>query len=521
MARCMLIESSLPKMLWTYAIQTAAAIRNRCYNRRVGQTPYYMLTGKKPDLSRMKIFGSKCYAYKQNKKKLDSRCEKGIFIGYDKNSPAYLVFYPDSGKVNKSRLVEFLTKSGTECHTQTDQSMCEDDVRRESTETHLPKPEIIELINSQDIRSETCDPGLNTGERERVESRRYPQREKRPPQYLRDYEYGIKCDDDHALTSIDYCYRVACDVPHTLKEAISSPESELWSKAMQEEMNSLKENDTFTLTTLPEGKNIVGGRWVYTVKENPVGTTYKARYVAKGYSQVAGIDYNETFSPTADMTSIRSLMQIAAQYGLELHQMDVKTAYLHAPIDTELYMEQPEGFEVKSETSKRLVCKLNKSLYGLKQSGRNWNKMLDDFLIKNDFSQNPSDHCVYSKQTGGEKIILIVWVDDLLIAASDSQTLRNVKRMLEERFKMKDLGKLTHFLGIDFAQGDGEIKMNQKRSIIKILERFDMINCKPRSTPCENKMQFDNEGERVDPKLYREVVGSVIYLMTCTRFHCQ
>lgn len=321
----------------------------------------------------MKIFGSKCYAYKQNKKKLGSRCEKGIFIGYDKNSPAYLFFYPDKGKVNKSRLVEFLTNSGTECHTPTDQSMCEDNVRWESAETHLPKPEIIELINSKDIKSEMCDPSPNTGERERVESRRDPQREKRPPQYLRDYEYGIKCDDDHALTSIDYCYRVACDVPHTLKEAISSPESELWSKAMQEEKNSLKENDTFTLTTLPEGKNIVGGRWVYTVKENPVGTTYKARYVAKGYSQVAGIDYNETFSPTADMTSIRSLMQIAAQCGLELHQMDVKTAYLHAPIDTKLYMEQPEGFEVKSETSERLVCRLNKSLYGLKQSGWNWN----------------------------------------------------------------------------------------------------------------------------------------------------
>ncbi len=446
---------------------------------------------------------------KQNKKKLDSRCEKGIFVGYDKNSPAYLVFYPESGKVIKNRLVKFLTKSVTKCHTQTDQLMSEDVVRRESAETHLPKTEITKSI-PQEIKTDKCDPSSNTGERESVESRRYPQRERRPPQYLRDYEYGIKCDDDHALTSIDYCYRVACDVPQTLKEAMSSPESELWSKAMQEEMNSLRENNTFTLTTLPEGKNTVGGRWVYTVKENPVETTYKARYVAKGYSQVAGIDYNETFSPTADMTSVRSLMQIAAQYGLELHQIDLKTAYLHAPIDCELYMEQPEGFEVKSETSEKLVCKLNKSLYGLKQSGRNWNKMLHDFLSQNDFIQNPADHCVYSKQTGSEKIILIIWVDD-------SRTLRNVKKMLEEKFKMKDLGKLKHFLGIDFAQGDGEIKMNQKRYITKILERFDMVHCKPRSTSCENKLKFENEGEPVDPMRYQEVVGSLIYVMTCTR----
>lgn len=170
------------------------------------------------------------------------------------------------------------------------------------------------------------------------------------------------------------------------------------------------------------------------------------------------------------MTSVRSLMQIAAQYGLELHQMDVKTAYLHAPIDCEIYIEQPEGFEVKSEMGEKLVCKLNKSLYSLKQLGQNWNKMLQDFLGENDFIQNPADHCVYSKQTGNEKIILLIWVDDHIIAASDNQTLRNVKKRLEEKFKMKDLGKLQHFLGIDFAQGGGEIKMNQKRYIPKILE---------------------------------------------------
>lgn len=130
-----------------------------------------------------------------NKKKLDSRCEKGIFVGCDKNSPAYLVFYPDSGKVIKNRLVKFLTKSVTECHTQTDQLMCEDVERRESAETHLPKTEVTKSI-PQEIKTEVCDPSPNTGERESVESRCSPQRERRPPQYLRDYEYGIKCDDE-------------------------------------------------------------------------------------------------------------------------------------------------------------------------------------------------------------------------------------------------------------------------------------------------------------------------------------
>ena len=223
---------------------------------------------------------------------------------------------------------------------------------------------------TQEARTETDDTNTQTGKGAEGQNRRCPQRERKRPQYLEDYECKVQCDDQKYV-NIDYCYRVMCNVPNTFKEAMNSAESKLWTDAMQEEMNYLKENDTFTLTTLPEGKNAVGGRWVYTIKENTEKTEiYKARYVAKGYSQVAGIDYKETFSPTANMTSVRSLMQLAAQHDLHLHQMDVKTAYLHAPIDCELYVQQPEGFEVKSDTDEKLVCKLNKSLYGLKQSGR-------------------------------------------------------------------------------------------------------------------------------------------------------
>ncbi|RXN12697.1 Retrovirus-related Pol poly from transposon TNT 1-94 [Labeo rohita] len=235
-------------------------------------------------------------------------------------------------------------------------------------ETQVPKLDVTKVI-PQEIKVE-CDAETDLkSESESGQSARYPKRERRPPQYYTDYDYEIKGVEDQALTNIDYYYRVACDVPQTLKETLSSSKSEQWVKAMKEEMDSLIENNTFTLTTLPEGKNAVGGRWVYTIKENPDEIIYKARYVAKGYSQVPGIDYNETFSPTADMTSVRVLMQLAAQYDLELHQMDVKTAYLHAPIDCEMYMEQPEGFEVKLKTGEKLVCKLNKSLYGLKLSG--------------------------------------------------------------------------------------------------------------------------------------------------------
>ena len=216
-------------------------------------------------------------------------------------------------------------------------------------------------------------------------------------------------------------------VPQTHQQAISGPDAKRWQEAMEEEMGSLRENDTYTVTPLPEGRQTVGGRWVYALKDGPGETVrHKARYVAKGYSQVEGIDYNETFSPTARMTSVRILMQLAVQYDLIVHQLDVKTAYLNAPIDQEIYVEQPEGFIV-GKSSENLVWRLNKSLYGLKQSGRNWNKTLHDYLVQNGFSQVPAEPCVYIRNSKDGVVIMLVWVDNIIVAASNEAVLKDVK----------------------------------------------------------------------------------------------
>ncbi len=349
------------------------------------------------------------------------------------------------------------------------------------------------------------------------ETRRYPYRVRRRPDYFG--EYVTETSDDQVQMTTDYCYRLVSNVPLTFSEAMTSPNSRDCSRAMDEEMESLNDNKTFTLSTLPEGKKAVGGRWVYALKTNADGSDkFRARYVAKGYSQKQGVDYDETFSPTANLKSIRVLMQKAAQKNLILHQMDVKTAYLRAPIDCDIYMTQPEGYEITSEKGEMLVCKLEKYLYGLKQSGRNWNRMLHDYLCGNLFTQNPADHCVYTRETKGQKVIIVIWVDDLVIAASDDNVLRNVKEMLTAKFQMKDLGKLKSFLGIDFQQSDHCVKMSQERYVGKILDRFDMQDCKPRATPCEPKLNYTNSAEVMsDVRKYREAVGSLVYLSTCTR----
>ena len=155
------------------------------------------------------------------------------------------------------------------------------------------------------------------------------------------------------------------------------------------------------------------------------------------------------------------LMQLAVQEGVVVHQMDVKTAYLNAPIDCELYMEQPEGYERKGPNGEKLVCKLKKSLYGLKQSGRNWNNMLDNHFTQEGFVQSLADPCVYVKGTETGRVIAIVWVDDIIISGSNTAVLKGVKESLMKRFKMKDLGVLSWFLGIQFRCERECIEMNQ------------------------------------------------------------
>lgn len=206
-----------------------------------------------------------------------------------------------------------------------------------------------------------------------------------------------------------------------------------------------------------------------------------------------------------------------------VHQMDVKAAYLNAPIDCDIYVEQLKGYEKVGKNGEKLVCKLNKSLYGLKQSGRNWNETIHDYLSKEGFVQSLADPCVYRKfvdDDASKCIILVIWVDDLIISASNNKLLDDVKKSLSDKFKMKDLGILHWFLGTEFVCSDGMIEMKQSRYIEKILEKFGMDSCKPKATPAIVGLDkfIDMESPALeDPNLYRQIVGSLIYTMTGTR----
>ncbi|GJZ19974.1 retrotransposon protein, putative, ty1-copia subclass [Tanacetum coccineum] len=218
--------------------------------------------------------------------------------------------------------------------------------------------------------------------------------------------------------------------PANYKAALLDPESNKWLDAMNVEMQSMKDNEVWDLVDLPPNDKTVGSKWLFKKKTNMDGAvhTYKARLVAKGFTQTYGVDYEETFSPVADIRAIRILIAIVAFYNYEIWQMDVKTAFFNGHLSEEVYMVQPEGF-VNPKFPNR-VCKMKRSIYGLKQAYRQWNKRFDNEVKKFGFSQNRDEPCVYMKVSESYVTFLILYVDDILIMGNNIPMLQDVKSYL-------------------------------------------------------------------------------------------
>ena len=268
--------------------------------------------------------------------------------------------------------------------------------------------------------------------------------------------------------------------PSSIEEATTSPDSSLWMKAMKTEVKSLADNNVWELVELPPGRKTVGSKWVYKIKRKADGSIerYKARLVAQGFTQKFGMDYDETFSPVVRMESLRTLIALSVQCGLKLHQVDGTTAFLNGELEEEVYMAQPKGFV--SEGQKNLVCKLNKSICGLKQSPRCWNAALDSCLKGMGFSQSNSDPCIYHSVAGGEVFYIGVYVDDTLLAGQNEKRIQEVKDALAQKFDIKDMGKLHYFLGMSVTQDDllSQVWIGQPGYTKNLLSKYKMQDCK-------------------------------------------
>ena len=245
---------------------------------------------------------------------------------------------------------------------------------------------------------------------------------------------------------------------------------------------------------------------------------FKARLVAKGYAQKHGIHYDKTFSPVVKFQSVRVLLAFALQNDLLLHQMDVVTAFLNGTTEEDIYMQQPDGY--LQQGKEHLVCKLKKSLYGLKQSPRCWNKVLTEFLTSVSFVQSSADPCIYV-QGGDCPIVVAAYVDVLIITAKTEEEMQQVKQLFQSRFMMMDMGELHNCLGIVITYVVGElIELHQKQYIEKMLKKYQLEDVKSVSTPADTNVRLqknDGVSKAVDPVLYQSMIESLLYAAVGTR----
>ncbi|XP_073224731.1 uncharacterized protein [Cicer arietinum] len=321
-------------------------------------------------------------------------------------------------------------------------------------------------------------------------------RTRQKPAYLQDFQCNIVVADHSSnplypissvltynnlsLAHFSFIYVISyVQEPNTYKQAVKHS---CWVQAMDSEIQALTQNSTWILTPLPHGKKPIGCRWVYKVKYKADGTIerYKARLVAKGFTQVEGIDFFDTYSPVAKLTTVRLLLSIASSQNWHIHQLDVHNAFLHGNLEEEVYMQLPPGISTTNPTH---VCKLLKSLYGLKQSSRQWFAKFSTALCSIGYSESASNHSLFTKSSTNKFTALLIYVDDVIVSGNDIAEIHFIKDFLNKTFKIKDLGYLKYFLGLEVARSKAGLHISQRKYTLDILHEAGLLASKPAFVP--------------------------------------
>ena len=521
-ARCMRIQSGLPKMFWADAINTAAYLINRGPSVPLDyQLPEEMWSGKEVSLTHLRVFGCVSYVHidSDSRDKLDPKARKCYFIGYGSDMYGYRFWDEQNKKIIRSRNVTF-----NENMFYKDRFSVEP--MSAGKQSEFSEKTALEEISESDVANKSQDNPENRDIEVELESEPEPTTMPETPMTQVRRSSRVTKAPQRYSPSLHYLLLTDAGEPEYFGEAMQGNDSIKWELAMKDEIKSLQKNGTWSLTKLPEGKKALQNKWVYRLKEESDGSRrYKARLVVKGFQQKHGIDFTEIFSPVVKMTTIRVILSIVAAENLHLEQLDVKTAFLHGDLEEDIYMTQPEGFEVPGKEN--LVCKLHKSLYGLKQAPRQWYKKFNEFMSNSGYNRCDMDHCCYVKKFVDSYIILALYVDDMLIAGSSMTEINRLKQQLAENFEMKDLGPAKQILGMRIFRNksEGILKLSQEKYIEKLLNRFDVGDAKTRNTPLGTHLKFSKkqspqtgeEESHMSKVPYASAVGSLMYAMVCTR----
>lgn len=556
----LLTAAQMPLSHWPYAFAAAVFLINRLPTPVLSHlSPYQKLFQITPNYQKLRTFGCLCFPwlrpYAPNK--LENRSLPCVFIGYSLTQSAYLCLEPLSGRIYTSRHVrfnetQFPYPSLTKPQAQKDSVPSSSTSQPPATAIPVTSPLIHSTpaaATTEPLVSDTsplaspsgsightgssavaADPNngatqqqdqvLQTANTEVVDIQSQPaeptaasdQMAGQPNQHR--MTTRSKNNIHKKTTKYNLTASLETDphwIPSTWQQAMRHPK---WRAAMSSEFNSTTENHTWDLVEIQKFMNIVGCRWVFTIKYHPNGEIdrYKARIVAKGYHQQPGVDYTDTFSPVIKSTTIRIVLGLAVNQDWPIRQIDVNTAFLQGRLKEQVFMSQPPGFSDPAKPNH--VCQLKKALYGLKQAPRAWYSELKSFLLATGFQNSLADTSLFIFRKANQFVYVLVYVDDILITGTNPQMVQRVIDELANRFSIKDMGHISYFLGIEARRTSQGLHLMQKKYVIDLLTKTNMLHAKPVATPLASspKLTLNSGTTLSDPREYRQIVGSLQYL---------
>lgn len=520
MARTMLIAANIPIQLWPAALRMAVYLSNRLPTTAndSNSSPYSLLFGKPTDIKDLHVFGCDVYVHIDDslRTSLEPNGKKCYYLGpVTDNFDGFRYFNPETKRVAISRDGVF-NDSLAMAHLRPTVDFSKLDWLIPSATPLINNTS--ETANNLQVPTTQIPPVPETIGR--------PQRVTRPAIWMQDYAHTAILDSDKVNNSVDVDVASLITVDgkrtYTLAEVQLLDDWPEYEKAMQVELKAITDNQTWdVIDSIPDDRKPVGYTWTFTCKTHETPIRYKARLCAQGFSQVHGLDYFETFSPVIRQTSIRVILSIATAMNYLLHQMDVNSAFLHGEIDTDIYMRAPPELGIGSNK----FVKLRKAIYGLKQSSAIWNSKIDSFFKNIGFKQSIIEPCIYISDAN--KLIVGIYVDDLIIAGATSEGVSWLKAALCAEYPMKDLGEVKTIIGMQVERTHNKLKLSQVRYIDSVIKRFGMDKAQkayvpllanqPLTQDMNSTVSNVDDNHDVNQVPYRQAVGALLYAAQCTR----
>lgn len=558
-ARAMLIDAGLDDKWWVEALNYATLVHNVTPTAGLpgSSTPYEAWTGEKPKIDTLKVFGSRVY-YLAPGGRFGKKAQEGIYVGPALNTTggAARVYCPSTRRVIVTRDIKVIEAQNTlfvaleptaitDQETESDSDESEDEgivegpVRARRPEPRIPA--VPEPERQQHAEPQVPATPMQGNKRPVVMADITPAEQRTGEAKRLQFSAGAALGTDQlpAMEGIATRRRtretqqqreqalIAVEVePRTYQEAIARPDANEWITSLRDELQSLDDQKVWNVVEREPDTRCVTAKWVFKVKtdENNVPVRYKSRLAARGFTQVPGVDFEAVSAPVVSKEAVRTALALACQRGWYLEQFDVKTAYLYAELDKTIHMEAPEGLldlwqdrlspqERQLLQAGRGVLRLNKALYGLKQSGRRWYETIKEYLHDIDFTATQTEPCIF---VGPDNMILLLYVDDGIIIGPDQQHTDRVASKIAERFDIKRLGYPRHFLGWGISQHDGNILVSQRGYVEAMADAFS-VGDYSKATPMIYGAALPDEGPAGDDKIYREMIGSLLFAAVGTR----